>query len=209
MLAGLPPAVFARRLPRMVVGLVLFGVGLAFLVAGDFGLPPWDVLHQGIAEKSPLSIGVASIGVSVAVAIVVLAFREPLTLGTVLNIVVIGLTLDGVLVLLETPSSLGLRVLLTLAGPPLVALGSGLYLGVCLGPGPRDGLMTALVRRGVPAWAARWGVEATVFVAGVALGGTIGFGTIWFLVSIGPLVAVALRFLEIPAAHGERRLSAR
>ncbi len=193
----------------MALGLVLFGVGLAFLVAGDLGLPPWDVLHQGIAENSPLTIGVASIAVSVAVAVVVIALHEPLTLGTLINIVVIGLTLDGVLAILETPDSLALRLLLTIAGPPLVAFGSGLYLGVRLGPGPRDGLMTALMRRGVPAWAARWGIEATVFGAGVALGGTIGPGTIWFLVSIGPLVALALRYLEIPTAHGEPPLSGR
>ncbi|MFQ5425548.1 MAG: YitT family protein [Gaiellales bacterium] len=206
MLTQLPAEVFAARLPRTLLGNVIFGTGIAFLVAADLGLPPWDVLHQGLSRHLGLPIGITSIIVSFAVLAIVVSLREPIALGTLINIVVVGLTIDGVLALLQTPSSLTLRVPLMLSGPALVALGTGFYLGSRLGPGPRDGLMTALARRRVPIALGRWTIEATAFVIGVVLGGTIGIGTIWFLVAIGPLVALALRVLELPPIGGERTL---
>ncbi len=194
----------ARRLPRLIVGLVLFGVGLAMVVLGDYGLPGWDVFHQGLAEQTPLSIGTAVIVVGAVLLLVILALREPIGVGTVANVVVIGLALDATLWLVDHPTGALLRAVLTLLGPLVVAVGSGLYLGVRLGPGTRDGLMTALERRGVTLWKARLGIEAAALLSGVFLGGTVGWGTIWFLVIIGPAVQVALAHLSVPVLPGER-----
>ncbi|MEM9615677.1 MAG: hypothetical protein AAF962_23085 [Actinomycetota bacterium] len=202
----LPWSVQIRRLPRLVVGLVIFGAGIACAVAGDWGLPGWDVFHQGLSEQTPLSIGGATIAVGAVLLVAMVALREPIGLGTIGNVVLIGLSVDATLWLLDDPSDPWIRAGLTLAGPLVIAVGSGLYIGVRLGPGPRDGIMTALGRRGVTLWKARFGIEAAALLAGVALGGTIGWGTIWFLVVIGPAVQLALRLLAVPLAPGEAAL---
>ena len=194
----LPLAVQLRRTPRLVVGLVLFGIGIAMIVLGDFGLPGWDVFHQGLSEKTPISIGTAVILVGAVLVLVLLWLREPIGIGTIANVILIGLAMDATLFLVDDPTNTWTRAALTLTGPLVVAIGSGLYLGVRLGPGPRDGLMTALARRGVTLWKARFTIEALALTAGYFMGGTIGWGTIWFLVSIGPAVQVALRLLSVP-----------
>ena len=188
-----------------MLGLVLFGFGLALLIAADPGLPPWDVLHQGIANRSPLTIGVVGIGVGILLLGVMAALKEPIAIGTIANIVVIGLVIDGTLLWLDTPSAMAGRVAFMLAGPAFVALGSGFYIGARLGSGPRDGIMTALERRGVQVWKARTGIELTVFIAGFALGGSVGLGTIWFLVSIGPMVEFWLVRLRMAERDGLER----
>lgn len=199
----LPISTQLRRTPRLVLGLVLFGIGIAMIVLGDYGLPGWDVFHQGLSEITPLTIGTAVILVGAVIIGVLLVLREPIGLGTVANMLLIGLAMDATLFVFEEPSTWWARATLTLTGPVVVAIGSGLYLGVRLGPGPRDGLMTALARRGVTLWKARFAVEALALSAGYLLGGTVGWGTVWFLVSIGPLVQIALRFLSVPYAPDE------
>jgi uncharacterized membrane protein YczE len=196
----------ARRLPRLLTGLTLFGVGIAMSVLGDFGLPSWDVFHQGLSEKTPLSIGVAVIVVGATVLIALLILREPIGIGTILNIAVIGLVMDAVLAVIDPPTHTVARVAYTIGGPLVVAVASGFYLGVRLGPGPRDGLMTAMARRGITVWKARFTVEAAVLVAGFLMGGTIGWGTIWFLVTIGPAVQISLRLLSVPWDPEEPRV---
>lgn len=176
----------------------MFGIGIALIVLGDFGLPGWDVFHQGISERTPISIGTAVILVGAIIIVALLVLREPIGLGTIANMLVIGLAMDATLFLFDEPDTTWARAALTLAGPVVVAIGSGFYLGVRLGPGPRDGLMTALARRGVTLWKARTVVEALALTAGYLLGGTVGWGTVWFLVSIGPLVQISLRFLSVP-----------
>jgi len=198
-----PLGIQLRRFPRLLLGLVVFGVGIAMIVLGDFGLPGWDVFHQGLSEKTPLSIGTAIIVTGAVIVVVLVWLREPIGLGTVANVIVIGLAVDATLFLFDDPTTTWVRVVLTLTGPLVVAVGTGLYLGVRLGPGPRDGLMTALARRGVPLWIARFAVEALALTAGFLLGGTVGWGTIWFLVSIGPAVHIAFRFLQVPLSPGE------
>jgi len=193
----MPPfAVQARRLPALVLGLVLFGVGSGMSVQSAQGLSPWHIFHEGIAERTPLTIGTAVILTGAIVLIATVALREPIGIGTVLNVLMIGPSLDLTIRIIGDPSSVGVRIALAIAGPAVVAIGSGFYLGVRLGPGPRDGLMTAMARRGVTIWKARTGIETTVMVVGVLLGGTLGWGTLWFLVSIGPMVQIALRFLS-------------
>lgn len=191
-------------MPRLLLGLVLFGFGLGMVVLGGYGLPGWDVFHQGLAERTPLTIGTAVIVIGVVLLIVMLVLHEPIGVGTLANVVVIGLVLDATLWLIDAPVNTAARVLLTLTGPIVVAIGSGYYIGVRLGPGPRDGLMTALDRRGVTLWKARFGIEAVALSSGVLLGGTAGWGTVWFLVSIGPAVQFFLRYLSVPLEPGER-----
>ena len=193
-----------RRVPRLMLGLVLFGFGSGMVVLGGYGLPGWDVFHQGLAERTPLTIGTAVIVIGVVLLIVMLVLHEPIGVGTLANVVVIGLVLDATLWLIDAPVNTAARVLLTLTGPIVVAIGSGYYIGVRLGPGPRDGLMTALDRRGVTLWKARFGIEALALSSGVLLGGTVGWGTVWFLVSIGPAVQFFLRYLSVPLEPGER-----
>lgn len=194
------PAQLRRRLPRLLLGLVLCGLGISSMVAADLGLGPWDVLHQGLSRLSGIPIGMTAI----LVGLVVLGFWFPLRerpgLGTVLNVVVIGVVIDLVLLGLETPASLVLRWLMMLAGPVLFAVGSGFYIGAGLGPGPRDGVMTGLARRGVPVGLARTLLEVTVLVGGWLLGGTVGAGTLAFALGIGPLVHVLLPRLKLPDA---------
>ena len=199
----LPPATQLRRIPRLLFGLVLFGFGLAMIVRGDSGLPPWDVFHQGLSLNTPLTIGTAIIVVGAVLLVGLVWLREPIGIGTIGNVFVIGLSLDAALYLFDEPSNTVARVALTLTGPLVVAVATGLYLGVHLGPGPRDGIMTALGKRGVALWRARFGIEAVAFVAGIIMGGTVGWGTIWFLVAIGPAVQWSLRVLSLPVAPEE------
>ena len=187
------------RLTRLGVGLVLFGVGLALVVIGDFGLPPWDIFHQGLAEQTWLTIGTAMILVGVVLLIALLALREPLGFGTLANVLVIGLVVDAAIDIGGNPSNSIVRALCTFLGPLVVALGSGFYIGARLGPGPRDGLMTALDRRGIAIWKARTFIEGAALACGLVMGGTSGWGTVWFVVSIGPAVQFFLRRLDTQA----------
>ena len=187
------------RLTRLGVGLVLFGVGLALVVIGDFGLPPWDIFHQGLAEQTWLTIGTAMILVGVVLLIALLALREPLGFGTLANVLVIGLVVDAAIDIGGNPSNSIVRALCTFLGPLVVALGSGFYIGARLGPGPRDRLMTALDRRGIAIWKARTFIEGAALACGLVMGGTIGWGTVWFVVSIGPAVQFFLRRLDTQA----------
>lgn len=197
----LPADDLRHRLPRLLVGLVLFGVGIALMVRADLGLSPWDVLHQGVARRTTLTIGTVSIIVSVAVLVLWIPLRERPGLGTVLNAFLIGPVVDATLWLVPVVEALPLRWALVLAGLVTVALGSGFYIGAGLGPGPRDGLMTGLARRGLAVGPVRGGIEVAVLVLGWALGGTVGVGTVVFTLGIGPLVQLFLARLAVDDAR--------
>ena len=182
---------------RLIFGLVLFGFGLALVVLGDFGVSPWEVLHQGISRRTPLSIGTTIIFVGIIILIFLFLLKEPMGVGTIANVLVIGLVVDLTLSLFGEISNIFPRIIATLFGPFFVALGSGFYIGTRLGPGPRDGLMTAFNRRGLAIWKARTLIEGTCVITGLILGGTIGWGTVWFLLSVGPSVQFFLNRLEI------------
>lgn len=173
---------------QILVGLSLFGVGLGFTVRGGYGQEPWTVFHDGVSRNTPLTIGLATVLTGAILLAVVLLMRVRIGLGTLLNVAIIGPATDATLWVIDQPSAVAGRVALTLAAPFIVAIGSGLYLGVHWGPGPRDGLMTGLNDRGLSIGRARFVIEATAFVVGVVLGGTIGWGTVWWLVVIGPAV---------------------
>lgn len=197
---------YGVRLARLLVGLVLCGLGIAFMVAADLGLGPWDVLHQGISRLSGIPIGRVGIYVGGVVLLLWLPLPERPGIGTVLNVLVIGLVIDAVLLVLTTPDSMLLRVLLLCSGPVLFGIGSGYYIGARLGPGPRDGVMTGLARqRGWPVGRVRTGIELTVLAAGWLLGGTAGVGTVLFAVTVGPLVGFFLPRLEVEDGLDARR----
>ena len=186
------------RLPRLVGGLVLCGLGIAVMVAADLGLGPWDVLHQGIERLTGIPIGTVGILVGVVVLLLWFPLKERPGIGTVLNVLIIGVTIDLTLLVLTPPETLWLRSALMLSGPVLFAIGSGFYIGAGLGSGPRDGVMTGLARHGIPVGAARAAIELTVLVAGWLLGGTAGVGTVVFALGIGPLVQWFLPRLQLP-----------
>lgn len=192
-----------RRLPRLLLGLTLCGLGIATMVAAGLGLGPWDVLHQGLSNMTDIPIGTVGIGVGVLVLLGWLPLRERPGIGTVLNVLVIGVVIDVTLLWLQTPAAAWQRWAYMLAGPLLFGIGSGFYLGTGLGSGPRDGLMTGIARRGIPVGAARAAIEVSVLLLGWLLGGTVGVGTLVFAAAIGPIVHVALprlKMREIPPA---------
>lgn len=193
-----PWAVVRSRFPRLLFGLFLFGAGSALQVQANLGLSPWEVLHQGIAVRTPITIGLASIGVSLLVLLLWIPLRQPLGVGTVTNAVMIGLFIDLVIFLVPQPDALVSRWLLLVGGIVLVGIGSGFYIGVHLGPGPRDGLMTGIARRGLSLRLARTGVEGSALLVGWLLGGTVGVGTVLFSLTIGPIVQFFLPRLEMP-----------
>jgi uncharacterized membrane protein YczE len=192
-----------RRFPQLLAGLVLFGLGIALMLQSGLGLPPWDVMHQGLAEQLGLSVGVWSIIVSFIVLLAWLPLREKYGLGTLLNALIIGTVIDlGVLIVPE-PEALWLDVLMLAVGILSIGLASGMYIGANLGPGPRDGLMTAIARRGASIRTTRWGLEIAVLVTGILMGGTFGIGTVAFALLIGPLVQFFLPRWSIDTGRPE------
>jgi uncharacterized membrane protein YczE len=185
----------ARRLTQLYAGLVLYGVSLTFMVRADLGLAPWDVLHQGIANRTGLSFGTVLILVGVVVLLLWIPLREIPGLGTVSNAVVVGLIADVALGVLDPPHGLAVRIALLVGGVVLNGIATGAYIGAGLGPGPRDGLMTGLVRRtGGSVRVVRTGIEVAALAVGWLLGGTVGIGTVLYALGIGPL---AHRFLPL------------
>ena len=178
------------RAAAILVGQVMFGVGIGTLFLADLGVGPWDVLHDALAGLIDRQPGTVSIGLGIILLGLVAALRQPIGPATVANVVIIGSTVNALMAVVEPPSSVAVRALLVAAAPVLVAFGSMLYLGAGLGTGVRDGLMTALVDAGFSIRAARTCLEVTVLVGGGALGGSYGIGTLTFALLVGPLLQV-------------------
>ncbi|MEU1595566.1 hypothetical protein ABZ468_22570 [Streptomyces sp. NPDC005708] len=191
----------ARRLIQLYAGLALYGVSSALLVEAGLGLEPWNVLHQGLAKLTGLSMGVVLTIVGAIVLLLWIPLRQRPGLGTVSNVLVIGAAMDATLAVLPDVRALTLRVPLLLAGIVLNGAATGLYIAANFGPGPRDGLMTGLHRRtGRSVRLIRTAVEVAVVATGFALGGTVGAGTLLYALSIGPLVQLFLRVFAVPSA---------
>jgi uncharacterized membrane protein YczE len=189
----------ARRLIQLAVGLTLYGVSMAMMLRAGLGLDPWDVFHYGIAQHLSVSFGTVVIIVGALVLLLWVPLRQWPGLGTIANVFVIGIATDLTLSVLAAPTTVLPRVALLLGGIVLNGLAGALYIGSQFGPGPRDGLMTGLVRRtGRSFRLVRTSIELTVLAVGFALGGTVGVGTILYAVLIGPAVQVFLPLLTVP-----------
>jgi uncharacterized membrane protein YczE len=189
-----------RRLPRLLAGIVLLGLGIAMTLVARLGVSPYDVLHQGLAEHTGLSFGTVVVVLGLLILLVWIPIRQPPGIGTVINTLTVGFIVDLALQWLPEPELLAGRVSLLIAGIVVTALGMGLYIGAGLGPGPRDGLMTGLAAKGFALWKVRTALELTALVAGWALGGDVGVGTVLFAFSIGPLGHFFLARLHLGAS---------
>ncbi|MFD1080218.1 membrane protein YczE [Micromonospora andamanensis] len=188
-----------RRLTHLFVGLVLYGFSMALMIRSGLGLNPWDVFHQGLSRLTGLSMGTVVIAVGALVLLAWIPLRQRPGLGTVANVVVIGLAVDATLALLPPGGPLPLRIVLLVTGIVGNGAATALYLGARLGPGPRDGLMTGLVARhpGRSLRLVRTVIEIGVLAVGAVLGGTVGIGTIAYALSIGPLAQLFLPLFDV------------
>ncbi|MEX1134472.1 MAG: hypothetical protein WED83_06490 [Acidimicrobiia bacterium] len=190
----------ARRLVQLGIGLTLFGVGIGLMLESGLGVPPWDVLHQGLAVRFGLTVGVWSIIVSAVVLLFWIPLEERIGIGTVANTIIIGVMIDATSAVIPEADNTPIAWLMLLAGILLIGLASGLYIGAAFGPGPRDGLMTGIAKRGHSIRLTRTVLEVAVLAAGWALGGTFGWGTVLFALLIGPLVHFFLPRLSTSTA---------
>lgn len=213
-LAQLRAGRLSRRLTQLLVGLVLYGVSLGLMVRAGLGLAPWDVLHSGLIRYLPLDLGQMVVVMSLLVLLLWIPLREKPGIGTVLNSLMIGPSADATLALLHPAHGGVLRVALMAGGVALCALATALYIGAQFGRGPRDGLMTGIVRRtGWSIRSVRTGIEVSVVLLGLLLGGSVGLGTVLFALAIGPLAQRWMPFWTIslppnPAPVVEARAAA-
>jgi uncharacterized membrane protein YczE len=191
-----------RRVVQLYAGLLLFGFSAALLVNSDLGLDPWDVFHQGLAERTALTIGVATVVTSAFVMLLWIQLKQLPGVGTISNAIVVGVVMDATLAFLPEPEELMPRAAFLVAGIVLNGLATGMYIGAGMGPGPRDGLMTG--------WSARTGrsirlvrtiIEVGVLIVGWLLGGTVGIGTAAYALAIGPLAHVFIPAFTIGVAQ--------
>ena len=195
---GLHPDEVRRRLPRLLGAFVLLGFAITLTIRADLGLSPWDVLHQGISERTGVPIGTVGILVGLVVLLLWIPLREKIGIGTVLNVIFIGVSIDLWMLVVPDAASGALRLTELAVGAFLIGPGIALYLSCELGAGPRDGVMTALVSRGWPLRTIRTVMEVTVLVAGFALGGTVGVGTVLIALTIGPNIHHFLGRFALP-----------
>lgn len=185
----------AYRLGLLYVGLVLYGMAIAMMIRANLGVDPWDVFHLGLAKHLPFSVGSIIILIGALVLLLWIPLRQRPGLGTVSNVIVIGLATNVGLDLLPEMDHLGARTALLVGGVVTNGLATGMYIGAGFGPGPRDGLMTGIVAR--TGWQIRYvrtGIELTVLIVGWILGGTVGIGTLVYAFAIGPLIQLFLPY---------------
>ncbi|WP_433721238.1 YczE/YyaS/YitT family protein [Microbacterium laevaniformans] len=186
------------RLARLLIGLILYGVGCGVMVQAQIGVDPWTVFAQGLSVQTGVGIGWITNLVGLLVLLLWIPLRQRPGIGTLANILLVGTSMQLTILALPAMNGFVTQVIVFLGGMALVALASGIYIGARLGPGPRDGLMTGMNSRlGWPVWACRLTIEATVLLFGWLLGGTVGLGTVLFAAGIGPLVHVALPLLDV------------
>lgn len=195
-----------RRGTQLLAGLVLYAASIAMLVHSGLGNMPWDVLSQGIGTRLGWSLGTATVVLSVLVLVCWVPLRQRPGVGTVANVVVIGVLVDPFLALLgrlPDPLPLPAGIALVAGGIALNAVATACYIGARLGPGPRDGLMTGVVARtGWSVGRVRSGIEVSVVLSGWLLGGTVGLGTAAYALGIGPLVHLLLPLFTVPVVAG-------
>jgi uncharacterized membrane protein YczE len=187
-----------RRMPALIAGLLVLGFAIAVSVRADLGVAPWDVFHQGIAHVTGLSFGVVVVLVGIVVLLAWIPLHQRLGVGTVLNTLTVGFIANLGLYLIPEQHALAVRIPMLVGSVLMFGAGAGLYIGSGLGPGPRDGLMTAIARRGHRIWTVRTALECSVLVAGFALGGHVGIGTVLLALTIGPATHAGLHRFHLP-----------
>ena len=189
-----------RRLLQLYLGLIAYGVSMVLMLQSQLGLMPWDVLHQGLSLHTGWPMGRIAIAVGALVLLAWIPIRQRPGLGTVSNVIVIGLTFDATLQLMGgvmTALAMPARIALLLGGIVLNGLATAAYIGARFGPGPRDGLMTGLAKRtGASLRVVRTLIEGSVLLSGFLLGGTLGFGTLLYAIAIGPLIQALLPWFD-------------
>ncbi|MFG2019801.1 membrane protein YczE [Actinomadura geliboluensis] len=196
-------ALMARRLVQLYVGLALYGLGIALQVSSGLGNDPWDVFHQGLSRRFGLSIGAWIIIAGAVVMLAWIPLRQRPGIGTISNVVLVGVFADLFLWLLPAPDALAFRWGFLVVAVLVGGVATGCYIGAGLGPGPRDGLMTGIAARGHSIRVVRTGIELAVLAAGWLLGGTVGLGTVLYALAIGPLTHVFLPMLTVKAPAAE------
>lgn len=202
----------ARRLPKLIVGLIVFGVGIGVQAQAGLGLGPWEALHQGISRQTGVELGTVSILLGVPILLAWWPLGERPGIGTLLNIALIGLATNAAIAVVPAPGAdqLWLQLVMMAGGVAMIGLASGIYLAADLGAGPRDGLMTGLHHRfGWSISRARTALELTVLVIGFLLGGTVGLGTVAFALGIGPIVQWSLGVFDPSGVVARRRAALR
>lgn len=193
-------------LVRLVFGLYLFGLGIAFQIRATLGLAPWDVFGQGISNLTGLSFGLSTVLASALILLLWIPLKQMPGLGTVFNALLIGPFVDLSLKWVPSASDWGIagQIGWYLLGMAIIALGTGIYIGARLGPGPRDGLMTGSVKKFKrPVWLVRMVLEGGAMLIGLALGGPVGLGTVLFVVGIGPMVQLSMRAFGLVNKDGK------
>ena len=190
----------------LVLGLVLFGIGEAILIAAGSGVSPWTVLAQGVMNLTTWSVGFSTFIISGSVLLLWIPLRQTPGIGTILNVIIVATVIDFSLHYLPITGNSSLQVIYALAGVLITGIGGGIYLTANLGAGPRDGLMTGLQRiSGAPIAWVRNGIEVTAVIAGWTLGGVVGVGTLLFAFLIGPSVALTFFILSKLVTHKDPR----
>ena len=191
---------FMRRFTQLQLGLLLYGLSIALMVRSGLGMNPWGVFHQGLSEVTGISLGMIVNGVGALVLLVWIPLRQWPGIGTLSNVLVIGVAADAALWLLPPVEGLALRSIFLVVAIVLNGVATGAYIGAGLGAGPRDGLTTGVVR--LTGWEVRWvrmGIEAAVLALGWMLGGAVGVGTILYTLSTGPLMQLFLPMFTLGA----------
>ena len=174
-------------------GLFIFGLGDSLLIQSEIGNAPWSVLAQGISNRLDITMGWSTFGISTLVLLLWIPLKEKPGFGTLSNIALIAIATQIGVTVFPAQSSYPMGIVYCLAGIAMVGIGSSLYITCGLGPGPRDGLMTALHHKtGVRIGRVRLGIEGTVLFVGWLLGGTVGLGTLMFALLIGQSIAISL-----------------
>ena len=182
-----------RRLLQLYVGLGLYGLSTAMFIRSDLGVDPWDVFHLGVAIQLGMSIGTVIILTGAAVLLLWIPLRQLPGLGTLSNVIVIGLAADASMALIPELTSLPIRIALLVSAIVMNAIATGMYIGAGFGAGPRDGLMTGIhARMGWSIRSVRTSIEVSVLLIGCMLGGTFGIGTVAYALTIGPLIQICL-----------------
>jgi uncharacterized membrane protein YczE len=198
-------ALLARRIVQLLVGLFVYGFAIAMMVRGAIGVPPWDVLTQGLIAQTGLPFWALTNIIGALVLLLWIPIRQKPGVGTIANVLLIGPAIDIGLAILPVAADLVQQVLFFAGGLALLSIASGLYIGARFGPGPRDGLMTGVHNRwGFKIWWVRTAIEVTVLSVGWLLGGNAGIGTLAFALLIGPMVGVTLPWLRVPEAAKQR-----